>query len=372
MRHVLALLLALTVGIAHTGDARASGLLVAGTADGRPVAHPEGPPVTIRTHRVTARIDERVAHVEVEQVFRNHTNERLEGTYLFPLPEGASVSAFAMTMGEKLVQGEILEARKARAIYEGIVRRQRDPGLLEYVGRGLFRARVFPIEPRGDVTVKLSFQQVVPESAGTMEFRYPLATDRFHGGAVQTAVVDVAISSRAAIRTIYSPSHSIAVVREDPTRARVTYENAGGNQRRDFVLYVGRSAADVAFSLLSHKPAGERGTFLSIFAPPIAPPSTERLPKDVVYVLDTSGSMKEDGKLEQARRALEHGVRTLAAGDRFNIVSFSSGIVPFRDTLVEATRETKRAAGHFLAGLRASRRNRHRLRAPGGVSPWGP
>ena len=134
--------------------AHAHGLLVAEAVDGRSPATPTLPaagPLELRTHRVHIEVTGPVAQVTLEQTFRNRSDRTLEGTYLFPLPEGAAVSHFAMTMGGTLVEGEVMDARDARAIYEGIVRRRRDPGLLEYVGRGLFRARVFPIPPRGDV-----------------------------------------------------------------------------------------------------------------------------------------------------------------------------------------------------------------------------
>src|SRR5204863_7945760 len=165
----------------------------------------------------------------------------LEGTYVFPLPEGAAVGGFALTVGGKTLAGEVLDAGKARAVYEEIVRRRRDPGLLEYAGRGLYRARVFPIPARGEVAIRLSYEQVLPEDAGTLEFRYPLASARFGAGQVEEARVDVDVASDVDVKAVYSPSHDVTVKRDGERKAHVVHERRGAVQDRDFLLYVARS-----------------------------------------------------------------------------------------------------------------------------------
>jgi Ca-activated chloride channel family protein len=350
----------LAIGLlAGAAPARANGIFVGGETMLPPTPGPRRPgmprsPVRLVGHRVRAKLNDRLADVTVEQVFHNDAPRQLEGTYLFPLPEGATVSNFAMTMGGRMVEGQIVEAEHARRIYEDIVRSRRDPGLLEYVGRGVFRARVFPIEPHSDLTIRLVYQQVLPEDAGTLELRYPLATDRMNGTPVDDVLVDVQVESPVPIRALYSPSHDVAVAREGDRRARVTYERSRKTtQDRDFLLYVGRSPADVGSSFLSSRAAGEDGTFLAVFAPSTEVPSDRRVPKDVVFVLDVSGSMAGP-KMDQARKALVYGIRTLSAGDRFNAIAFSTGLNPFRDALVDATGEVKEAAVRWAEGLQAA------------------
>ncbi len=310
--------------------------------------HRRPPVVRLQGHTVKAQINDRIASVTVEQVFRNHSSRQLEGTYLFPLPEGAVVSKFAMTMFGKMVQGEIIERNEARRIYQSIVSRRRDPGLLEYMGRGLFRAKVFPIEPRKDLTIRLTYQQVLPEDAGTLEFRYPLATDRLNITPVKSVVLDVKVNSSVDIKAIYSPSHRVEVKREGERRARVSYERSARRQDKDLLLYVGRSADAVGFSLLGHKEAGRDGTFMAVFAPRTE--ARHRVPKDVVYVVDKSGSMAGP-KMEQAKKAIQYGVRMLRDGDRFNVLAFSTNLYPFRDGLVSASGEMKEAAVKYIDGL---------------------
>jgi len=308
------------------------------------------PPVRLKAHRVKAQVDDRIASVTVEQVFHNDSRRQLEGTYLFPLPEGALVSKFAMTMGGKMVQGEIIERNKARRIYESIVRRRRDPGLLEYMGRGLFRARVFPILPLQDLTIRISYQQVLPVDAGTIEFRYPLATDRLNGAPVENVSVDIQVRSSVDIKTIYSPSHKVEIKRDGERAARVSFESTNRRQERDLLLYVGRSPDAIGFSLQSTKEAGADGTFMAVFAPRLRVEAQDRVAKDVVYVIDKSGSMAGP-KMEQARKAIQYGVRMLHPGDRFNVLAFSTNIYPFRDGLVDVAKDTQAAAVKYIEGL---------------------
>jgi Ca-activated chloride channel family protein len=310
-------------------------------------------PVRLTSHQVGAKIHDRVAQVTVEQTFFSDARAQLEGTYVFPLPDGATVSAFAMTMGGKMVEGQVMERGKAKRIYEGIVSRKKDPGLLEKVDDGVFRARVFPIEPQSALTIRIVYQQLLPEHAGTMELRYPLARERMKAADVQTVAFDVEIESTADLRAVYSPSHEVEVVRKDARSAHVGWEGGRSAQDKDFLLYIGRSADAVAFSLLSHKQPAEPGTFVALLSPLAAPKEEEILPKDVIYVLDTSGSM-QGAKIAQAQAALKFGIGSLRPGDRFNVVAFSTEAQPFRDGLVDANAETQAAAQAWVGKLNAN------------------
>src|SRR5205085_545073 len=118
------------------------------------------PPLAMLDHHVTIAIEDQVAVTRVEQSFRNHTDRALEATYLFPVPAGASVRKFSLWVDGKETAGELVEADKARQIYTDIVRRTQDPALLEYMGSRLFRLRIFPVPPKGDQKVALSYTAV--------------------------------------------------------------------------------------------------------------------------------------------------------------------------------------------------------------------
>ncbi|MFI5401570.1 MAG: VIT domain-containing protein [Planctomycetota bacterium] len=313
------------------------------------------PPVRMKEHRVTAVIHDRAASVTVEQVFVNHSKSVLEGTYLFPLPADAAVGEFAMTMGDRLVEGEVLEAKRAREIYESIVRSRRDPGLLEYAGRGLFRARVFPLEPGKETRVRLTYQQVLPEEAGAVEFSYPLGADSLNRAPLESVIVDVRFESSVDLRSVLCPSHAVDVKREGGRGARVVYEATRRREIREMRLWFGRSADDVALTALSSLPRAGEGTFLASLAPRLVAEEGEAVPKDVVYVLDTSGSM-QGAAIEQAKSALKRGIAMLRPGDRFGIVAFSSEARRFRRDatgwpprdLVEPTEEHVRDATKWI------------------------
>src|SRR5687767_11869395 len=115
------------------------------------------PPLAMLNHKVDIAIEDQVAITKIEQTFRNHTDRQLEATYIFPVPKGASVRKFSMWVDGKEVPGELVEADKARKIYTDIVSRTQDPGLLEYMGSNLLKLRVFPVPPKGDQKIAISY-----------------------------------------------------------------------------------------------------------------------------------------------------------------------------------------------------------------------
>src|SRR6478752_3696560 len=144
--------------LAAGSQARAAGLLIPDDV--------KLPPLAMVNHKVTVTIEDQVAITTVEQTFRNHTDRALEATYLFPVPKGAGVDKFTMWVDGKETGGELLDAKHAHQVYTDIVRRTQDPGLLEYLGNSLMRMRVFPIPPRADQRVKVSFTAVAPRESG--------------------------------------------------------------------------------------------------------------------------------------------------------------------------------------------------------------
>jgi len=305
------------------------------------------PPLAIKSHRVKVVLSDQVARTQVEQIFVNHTNRQLEATFVFPLPAGASVSEFAMIMNGKRVVGEVLEKGRARKIYTDIVRRMKDPGLLEYLGSNLFKASVFPIPPRGEQKIDLSYSEVIKVDAGLAEYVFPLKTGEKASSALEGFSVAVELNSKVPIKTVYSPTHAVEVVKKSDTRALVSFEESRGKLDRDFRLLYTLSNKDFGLNLVSHRPKGSEGYFLLMISPKTDLKEDEILPKDVCFVIDTSGSMS--GKnIEQARKALQYCVNSLSRKDRFNIVRFSTDVETFRDDLVAASKEEVEAANRFI------------------------
>lgn len=311
-------------------------------------------PLSIRYHRVSVSVRERIAETRVEQTFVNQTGETLEAWYVFPVPEGATVSGFAMWVNGVRQEGEMLEAGRAREIYEGIVARMRDPGLVESLGGNLFRARVFPIAPYGEQRIEITFTQTLDYDAGLVHYRYPLRTP----GSVATTLADCTISldiaSRTPIRAIYSPTHTIAVGRNGENQATASFEAAGVALDSDFDLYFGVADGDVGLSLLTHRPPGEDGYFLAMVAPRTEVTESELVGKDVLFVIDTSGSMAGD-KIERARAALDYMLQRLRPSDTFQVVRFSTDVELLFDhghsepASAENVARARTFARHFVA-----------------------
>ena len=328
----------------------------------RPIPLPNVLPV--KSIKIDTKIEGQVATTYVEQVFRNDTPHTLEGTYFFPIPESASIVEFAIWENGKKLVGEVRTREEARRIYDEIVRRQKDPGLLEYAGKDLFQASIFPIPGNSDKKLELKYSQVLKAESGTVSYRYPLGTGRNlwrnsagmetqrpSGPAQKFGQVSgrVEIVGRQALRNIYSPSHKIDVSNKGERTATVSFETADNDS--DFQLFYGLSNDDFGMSLLTHREPGKDGYFLLMLSPRDDVSERELVNKDIVFVLDTSGSMADEGKMEKAKNALLFGVRTLRDGDRFNIINFAGQEHLMEKGLLSANAEGKRRGEEFVKKL---------------------
>ncbi|MFC1525433.1 VIT domain-containing protein [Candidatus Latescibacterota bacterium] len=331
-------------------------LLVAAVAHGDGILLPEPfvEPLAIKYHRVSVEIDDQTAHTDIDQIFLNPQPWDIEGTYIFPLPSGASFSAFSMYVDGEPLHAEILPADEARQIYEEIVRQRIDPALLEYVGQGAYRARIFPIPAEGEKRVELSYDEILLRDAGIVRYAYPLNTEKFSSEPLEDVSVQVHIRSSAPIKTIFSPSHDIAVERNGEFEARVLYADEGVTPTEDFVLYYTVSADPVGLEILTHFDADEEeGYYLLLAAPQVDPVSEAVIPKRMIFVFDRSGSMAGE-KIDQAREALRFAVNSMGPGDELNIVDYGTTVETFAETPVTVTGDIRDAALEYVDGIEAS------------------
>jgi Ca-activated chloride channel family protein len=325
-------LLALLLG--RAAPVLADGIIIPKPPPDRPIV--EVPYLTVKYHHVTVTIEDQVATTHVDQVFVNEARFEVEGTYLFPLPEEAAISDFAMWVDGQKLEGQVLKRDEARRIYEDIVRQRRDPALLEYVGRDAFQASIFPIPPGGERRVEIEYSQVLPMDNGLVEYIYPLNTEKFSARPLEEVVVNVTVHSNEPLKAIYSPSHDVDIERRGDHNATVGYEEYNIRPDRDFVLYYTVSPEDVGVNLLSYKPAGSSdGFFLLLAAPKVEVEAQQVIAKDVILVLDISGSMRGE-KIGQAKEALNFVLDNLNDEDRFSIIAFSTSTRPYARDLVSA------------------------------------
>jgi Ca-activated chloride channel family protein len=333
--------------------AQADGFIVVNPLRELPSTQPYAfAPLEITYHHVNVKINGQIATTVVDQEFYNPNPQRLEGTYLFPVPKGAQIDKFSMEIGGRQVEAELLAADKARSIYEDIVRKLRDPALLEYAGRDVFKVRIFPIEPNSPKRIKLSYSQVLPSDSGLVSYVYPLNTEKFSAKPIKSVSVKVELDTPKPIKTIYSPRHAVEIKRDGPHRATASYEAGDARPDTDFALYFAPENDEIGLNLLTCKTGDGDGYFLLLASPGVETKSAKIAPKDVAFVLDTSGSMAGK-KLEQAKKALQFCVENLNTSDRFEIMRFSTDVEPLFGQLTEATKQNRERAQSFVQDLKA-------------------
>lgn len=345
----LAAVVALALCLAGGSTARAAGLLI---ADGG-----FGGQLEIEEHVVDVTLNNGIAVTEVTQVFRNLENRQLEALYTFPVPEGASVSNFSMWIGGKEMIGEVLEKKRAREIYDSYKRRRIDPGLLEQKDYKTFEMRIFPIQPRAEQKVKITYYQELDHDGDWVTYVYPLATvthadldSRTRG----TFRINVDARSEISIVSMESPSHQsdfvIAPHSEDYYQASL--ETPEGELNRDVVLTYKLSREKTGMDILTSRVAGEDGYFCIILT------AGEDLAKldvgmDFVFVLDISGSMSHGDKLRLSRGSLGAFIDTLGEDDRFELITFNVRPEPLFNKLQDNSVEFRQSAHQFLASQQA-------------------
>jgi Ca-activated chloride channel family protein len=315
------------LGLAGSSLVRADGLLI-------PTDH-DLPPLSLTSERVKVTIVGQVATTTVHQSYRNRSGRDLEAEFIFPLPPGASVRGFSMWVAGKRYVGEAVESSKARQTYEDIVRRLQDPGLLEYMGRDLWKARVYPVLRGSDQEIEITFTSILPIEADIVSYQYLLRNGQTVRKIVRDFTMVVQIQSPDALGPIYSPSHDVAIDRRGDQNAVVSFEQSACKLDKDFQLYFVPKAARIGVSILAQREsASERGYFLMLLSPRATPEAREAR-RDLVVVVDTSGSM-EGEKLRQAKAAVNRAIDSLGPDDRFALVAFATTPTPFREHLAAA------------------------------------
>jgi Ca-activated chloride channel family protein len=352
MRHLSRLGLVLIL-LLLGASAFADGLLIPGPWIAPPTTTPlDLPYFTIKYHHVTMTVTDQVATTSVDQVFVNESGREQEATYIFPLPSGAVVQKFTLIADGQEVNAQLLTKEEAQRIYENIVRARRDPALLTYAGHDAYQAKIYPIPAGGSRRIQLSYSQVLPYDAGLVTYLYPLSTEKFSPRPLEEATFVGDIYSQQPIGSVYSPTHTISCNRLSDTHVRVSWEENNTRPDRDLLLYYTVAKDPVGLSLVTFKEPNKDGFFLLLAAPTMEQTGAQAMPKQVVFVMDVSGSMAGE-KIKQVQDALTYCVNSLHPQDKFDIIAFNDQIQDFAGGLVPATQEQVQKAGQFIAGMEA-------------------
>lgn len=289
--------------------------------------------LSIDYHRVKATIQDQIANTSIDMQFTNNGDALAEGTFIFPLPNNAAVDRLTMFINGQAYDAKILSADEAREIYDEIVRQYRDPALLEYVGMQAIQANVFPIPPRESRRIQIEYSQLLPVDNGLVQYVYPMTAKRL----IDEMSISVEVESSTPIGAVYSPSHNIGISRQGDTAFKVGYEVSNVVETEDFTLYYGLASDAISVNLLTYRAsANEDGFFTLLIQPPLSVEEERIVPKDVILVIDQSGSM-DGAKWEQAQEAAAYVLDNLNEQDRFNIVVFSTGYRTYANEMLPST-----------------------------------
>jgi Ca-activated chloride channel family protein len=359
MRSVLRAVLVLTAFGAPVGVASAQGMLL--PPCGRQPLPPDAqrrilpcPAVSqiVRTQTdVHATLAGRVIQYEVQERFVNRGNTVGEADYVYPLPKNSAFQDLQLEINGEFVAGETFGADEARRMYEEIVRKRRDPALVEWMGHGLLRARIFPIAPGEEKRVVIRFQSVAEREGDALKIDY------FGGGG--TAQGAAQSSSTPVHFTLTYPRGGGLLPAYSPTNEIDSHDRGDNTEvvvrgdARDVTLLVPVAKANApAISVLTNAPGHEDGFAMITVAPPDRGSNDAGSPRDITLVLDVSGSMVGT-KMTQARDAGQQLLNTLRPNDRFRLIAFSTDVNSFRDAYVAASRKNINAARTYLDALDA-------------------
>ena len=250
----------------------------------------------------------------------------------------------------KAHKAEFLDAKKARSIYEAIVRRAQDPALLEYYHQELFRVRIFPILPQKEQVITLTYTEVLFKNNETVQYQFPLHPAKHASKLIEQVSIHLDLQTDRSLKSFYCPTHQTEITRKGDQHATLGYEGTGEAANRDFKCYFNTDNKTVGLSMLAYRQKTDNQGFFFLNLSPGVDAKAAVLPKDVVFVVDKSGSMSGE-KMKQAKKALRFCVEHLNPQDRFEVVSFSTEAVPLFGQVQKNTQTHLKEAMTFLEDL---------------------
>jgi Ca-activated chloride channel family protein len=317
--------------------------------------------VWIKTVDANVQINGQVALTYVDQTFMNEMSTRVEAIWIFPLPEGAVVTDLYYWFNGHRYKGAIRERQEARQQYNERIRQRIDPALLEYLGDNLYRLSIAPINANSDVRTEISYVQMLPYEFGTVEYTFLLNAVELSPKPLQRVSVDGIVQTPTAIKYIASPSHGTSTAMNITKLSDNSYRFVFGDENftpdKDLKIVYETVRDDVQVSVLRYTPTeedsiGDDSYYAVWITPPDSIEQDEQIPKKIVLTADVSSSM-EGERIEQLKEALMAFLDNLSPIDQFNIITFGTTVIPFKDDLVPVTAENLAAARTFIIDVGA-------------------
>ncbi|QDT43997.1 von Willebrand factor type A domain protein [Gimesia alba] len=317
-------------------------------------------PVQVWLDHINVDIQDQVAVKTYRCGFRNPNGRAIVGgTCYMELEPGTQVNNMSVLVDGKEMQAEILDVEKANQVFQEIVKKGGSPALLEYYGNQLIQTKIPRVEAGKTVMVKLTYTTVLKKRGDLIRLQMLNTNPKALMQPLKEASVTVNIRSTEPIKNIYSPTHQVKLVEKRDWDISVEWKQKNYLPKHPFVLYYQTTPDEVGASLIAHREPGEPGYFMMMLSPTqgqgVGKLTEEKiLPKDVVFCVDTSGSMLQQNKMEQARDALKYCINHLRPGDRFNIIDFSTTARHFHQHgLIEFNEESKQKALAYADAMTA-------------------
>src|SRR5437588_1811821 len=353
------------------------------------VVDPNGAPKAVcplKHTDVKAEISGFLARATVTQEFENPFKEKIEAVYTFPLPQNAAVDDMTMIVGDRTVRGKILQREEAEAVYEAAKTRGQTASLLDQERPNIFTQSVANILPGEQIKITISYVETLKYEDGAYEFSFPMVvgpryvpgnatgaqgngfapdTDRVPDASRITPQpaaegmraghdlsIEVAVDAGVPIDGLTSKTHDVDVERPDDHRAVVRLKDQSTIPNKDFVLRYDVAGKKISDALLTHS-SDKGGFFTLILQPPLRVTAEDVTPKELVFVLDTSGSMS-GFPIEKAKETMKLALDNLYPSDTFNLITFSGDEHILFSEPVPATQENLKKAQAFLESRQGS------------------
>ncbi|MDO8586978.1 MAG: VIT domain-containing protein [Armatimonadota bacterium] len=331
---------------------------------------------------VSASISGFVARVDVTQEFVNTSGEKIEAVYVFPLPQDAAVDKMEMKVGERTIRGEIKKREEARQIYEAAKKAGHVASLLDQERPNIFTQSVANIVPGEKVLIKIGYVNLLKYENGQYEFVFPMVvgpryipgnptgqtgqgwapdTDRVPDASKITPPVtpegtraghdisvEVEINAGTPLGDVSSVLHEVDIRRTAETSARVTLKDQAGIPNKDFILRCQVAGDAVRTGLLPSTRGDNDGYFALVLVPPKSPTPEQIAPKEMIFVIDTSGSQM-GWPIEKAKETMKLCVEQMNPNDTFQMLAFSNEVVSLFDSPKPNTPENRAGAREFLS-----------------------
>ena len=297
--------------------------------------HAEGraAPLKIDRYHIKVGIKNQLTTTKIDQVFVNPNSFKVNGMYIFPVPNDAGLSKLALSIDGELVKGELLSPEESARIYRNSARYGGNKAILEHIGMRAFVAKVPGIPGYGERRIQFAYSQIVSADSDLAKYTHPLSLAKSASGLIGNLHVEMEIESEDELRTVYSPSHEVTINRKNNHCVHLSYEGTDVDPDDDFLCYYSVSDDNFGITLLTHRvDEKEDGYFMLLVSPKYEVKQTEIVEKDFIFVLDHSGSMA-GRKVAQAKEALRYCVQNLNDGDRFNLILFNEDITSLADRL---------------------------------------